>query len=235
MVLRSTLRLAAAALVLAMMPALGGLQPLRAQTPPAANPASPAQPPAAAPAPAPAAPTTPAAPAFPAAPSDSAPPAASAPAATPPFGEDITLTAKPIIYVKGNGTWDKAFDTLSTAFKKLKAYTDKEGIKTDGLQMTIFTSTDDAGFQYEAAVPVTEPPKNLPPGIASGQSPAGHALKFLHQGSYDDLDNTYEAITNHLDEQRLEAQDLFIEQYVTDPTTADPSKLTVNVIVMLKQ
>jgi effector-binding domain-containing protein len=227
MVLRSALRLAAAILVLAMMPALGGLEPLRAQTPPAANPASPAQPPSAAPAPA--------TPATPAAPGVVTPPAATAPPATPPFGEDITLTAKPIIYVKGNGTWDKAFETISTAFKKLKAYTDKEGVKTDGLQMTIFTSTDDAGFQYEAAVPVVEVPKNLPPGIASGQSPEGHALKFLHQGSYDDLDNTYEAITNHLDDQRLEAKDLFIEQYVTDPTTADPNKLTVNILVLLKQ
>ncbi len=27
-----------------------------------------------------------------------------------PFGEDTALTAKTIIYVKGSGTWDKAFD-----------------------------------------------------------------------------------------------------------------------------
>jgi effector-binding domain-containing protein len=166
-------------------------------------------------------------------------PAATSPAdksaATEPFAEDTTLTAKTIVYVKGNGVWDSAFDTISASFKKLKAYIDKEGLKTDGPPMTIFTQTDDTGFQFQAAVPIVEPPKNPPRGdIAIGQSPEGHALKFVHHGSYDELDNTYEAITNYLDEKRLEAKDLFIEQYETDPVTADGKKLTVDVLVLLK-
>ncbi len=84
-------------------------------------------------------------------------------------------------------------------------------------------------------MPIAEAPKNAPHGdITLGQSPDGRALKFIHHGSYDDLDNTYEAITNYLDEKRLEAKDMFIEEYVTDPLTADPKKLTVNVYVLLK-
>ncbi len=137
--------------------------------------------------------------------------------------------------MKGSGTWDKAFDTITTSLKKIKAYLDKEGIKTDGLPMTIFTATDDNGFDYEAAMPIAEPPKNPPHGeSALGQSPDGAALKFVHRGSYDDLDNTYEAITNYLDEKRLEAKDMFIEEYVTDPLAADASKLVVNVYVLIK-
>ena len=163
-----------------------------------------------------------------------APPATIAPSGEP-FGEDTTLTAKPIVYLKGTGTWDNAFQTITASFKKLQAYTDKEGLKPDGLQMTIFTSTDDTGFQFQAAVPIAEPPKNPPRGeIALGQSPEGHALKFIHHGTYDDLDNTYEAITNYLDDKRLEAKDMFIEEYATDPVTADPKQLTVNVYVILK-
>jgi effector-binding domain-containing protein len=167
------------------------------------------------------------------------PPAATPPATTTPsdepFGEDTTLTAKTIVYIKGNGTWDTAFQTITGSFKKLKAYTDREGLKPDGLQMTVFTATDDTGFQYQAEIPLAEPPKNPPHGeIALGQSPEGHVLKFIHHGSYDELDNTYEAITNYLDEKRLEAKDMFIEQYVTDPTTVDPKQLTVNVYVLLK-
>lgn len=166
--------------------------------------------------------------------------APSAPSAAPahpgdPFGEDATLTAKTIIYVKGTGTWDKAFETITGSFKKIKTYLDKEGLKTDGLPMTIFTATDDTGFEYEAAIPIAEAPKNPPHGdIAMGQSPAGQALKFVHRGSYDDLDNTYEAITNYLDDKRLEAKDMFIEEYVTDPVTADQGKLVVNVYVLIK-
>src|ERR1700692_4894267 len=97
------------------------------------------------------------------------------------FGESTALTAKTIIYVKGSGTWDKAFDTITGSFKKIKAYLDKEGIKPDGLPMTIFTSTDDTGFEYQAAIPIAEAPKNPPHGdIALGQSPEGHALQFVH-------------------------------------------------------
>jgi effector-binding domain-containing protein len=152
-----------------------------------------------------------------------------------PFGEDVMLAAKPIVYAKGNGNWDHAFETIARSLKTVKAYVDKEGLKVDGQPMTLFTSTDDQGFQYEAAIPLAEPPKNPPHGdIAVGKSPEGRALKFVHRGSYDGLDNTYEAITNYLDERRLEAKDMFIEQYLTDPLTANEDHLVVDVYVMIK-
>ncbi len=152
-----------------------------------------------------------------------------------PFGVDVTLAAKPIVYFKGSGTWDKAFATISGSLKKVEAYVGKEGLKTDGLPMTIFLATDDRGFDYEAAVPLAAPPKNPPHGeIAAGQSPDGHALEFVHRGSYEALDDTYEAITNYLDEKRLESKNVLIEQYVTDPATADEKNLVVNVFVLIK-
>ena len=100
--------------------------------------------------------------------------------------------------------------------------------------MTIFTATDDTGFQFQAAIPVADPPRTPPKGeIAVGTSPEGHALKFVHRGSYDGLDNTYEAITNYLDD-KLEAKDMFIEQYLTNPLTANEDHLVVNVYVLIK-
>ncbi len=171
---------------------------------------------------------------------DSKPEAAPAQAATAqpadPFGEDATLTAKPIVYLKGTGTWDNAFETITGSFKTIKAYINKEGLNIDGQAMTIFTSTDDTGFQFQAAIPIAEAPKNPPKGdnIGIGNSPQGHALKFVHRGSYDGLDNTYEAITNYLDDHRLEAKDMFIEQYLTDPLTTNEDHLVVNVYVLIK-
>jgi len=180
-------------------------------------------------------------------PPPSQPPAAAAPVTPAPvpdavapqpgdaFGEATALTAKTIIYVKGTGTWDKAYDTITGALKRIKTYLDKEGIKADGPSMTIFTATDDTGFDYQAAIPIAEPPKNPPHGeLSLGQSPEGQALKFVHRGSYNDLDNTYEAITNYLDDNRIEAKDMFIEEYVTDPVGADSGKLVVNVYVLIK-
>lgn len=209
---------------LAVILACGVLQPAFAQSPaPAPAQTTPQNP----------APTPPASTTAPAAPEQIAP--ASTPAQPGDvFGQDMTLTARTMIYVKGTGTWDKTFDIITASLKKIKTYLDKEGIKPDGLPMTIFTASDDNGFDYEIAVPIAAPPKNPPHGeFAIGQTPDGAALKFVYRGSYDNLDNTYETITDYLDEKRLDAKEM-VEEYVTDPLTGDANKLVVNVYVLIK-
>jgi effector-binding domain-containing protein len=151
------------------------------------------------------------------------------------FGEEVMLTAKTIVFMNGSATWDSAFETLIDTFKSVQGFLDKQGIKSDGPPMTIYTETSDKGFQFQAGVPVAEEPKEPPRGdIAVGKSPAGRALKFVHRGSYDAMDTTYDAITNYLDEKKLEAKDLFVEQYLTDPTTTAEDKLVIEVLVPIK-
>jgi effector-binding domain-containing protein len=151
------------------------------------------------------------------------------------FGEEVTLPERTIVFLKGHSNWDAAFDTLVDAFKSLNEYLDKQGIKPAGPAMTIYTETDDTGFSFEAAVPIAAAPANPPKGdIAVAQAPSGRALKFVHRGSYDAMDSTYEAITNYLDDKRLEAKDKFIEEYATDPVKANADNLVVNVFVPIK-
>jgi effector-binding domain-containing protein len=165
-----------------------------------------------------------------------------APVTTPPapvqaadaFGEQITLTAKTVIVTKGTANWDTAFETLLGSLKTLSAALEREGGKAAGNSMIVYTSTDDTGFSYLAEIPVEEEPKNLPKTISVAKSPDGKALKFVHRGSYDNMDNTYEAITNHLDDKKLEAKDTFIEEYTTDPLKTQEDKLVINVYVPLK-
>jgi effector-binding domain-containing protein len=152
------------------------------------------------------------------------------------FGQEIVLTEKTIIYMKGSANWDTAFETLVDTFKSLSTVLDKQGLKAAGPAMTIYTSIEDTGFQFQAAIPIAEEPKNLPPGdVLVGKSPAGKALKFVHHGSYDSMDSTYESITNYMDERRLESKDMFIEEYVTDLTTTPEDQLTINVLVPLNE
>jgi effector-binding domain-containing protein len=152
-----------------------------------------------------------------------------------PFGQEVKLSAKPIVYIAGSGTWDKAYDTLIDAFKKVDAYLDGAGLKAAGPAMTIYTATDDTGFDFKAAIPVADPPKS-PPGreISVGQSPDSKMLKFVHRGSYDEMNQTYEAITNFLDEKGLDAKDLLIEEYTTDLVATPREMLVVNVFVSIR-
>jgi effector-binding domain-containing protein len=152
-----------------------------------------------------------------------------------PFGEEVTLTGKSILYLKSSATWDSAFETILDAFKNVYAFLDRQGLKPAGPAMTIYTASDDAGFDFQAAVPISEPPKDPPKGdLAIGTSPEGKALKFVHRGSYDSLDAAYDAITHYLDERKLEARDLYIEQYTTDLLKTPEDNLVIEVLVPIK-
>lgn len=152
-----------------------------------------------------------------------------------PFGEEVTLPERTIIFMRGKGTWDSAFDTLVDAYKQINAYMDKQGLKPSGPAITIYTQTDDRGFTFQAALPVAAAPKDPPKGdIAVGRAPSGKAVKFTHRGSFDAMDATYEAITNYLDDKRLEAKDVFVEEYATDILATPEEKLVVSIFVPLK-
>ena len=236
---RRSFRLVIHALIAIAVIALGfgdalAQSPAPGASPPPAESTKPGAPPTAAPGPA-APSATPATP--PAAAETPATPPAAAPApvqTADPFGEQITLEPKTVLVLKGTANWDSAFDTLIDSFKSLSALLEKQGIKPAGNPMIVYTATDDTGFSYLAEVPVDQTPKNLTKDMSMGKSPDGKALKFVHRGSYDNMDNTYEAITNHLDDKKLEAKDTFVEEYMTDPLTTAEDKLVINVYVPLK-
>jgi effector-binding domain-containing protein len=225
-----------------------GIGSVLAQSPPpaappaASEPSTPTPAPSATPAPSPSATPAPTASPSPApvpppatAETPPAPPAAAAPVQTAdPFGEEITLAPKTVVMLKGKADWDSAFDTLIDSFKTLSGLLEKQGIKPSGNAMIVYTATDDTGFSYLTEIPVDQEPKNLTKAMSMGKSPDGKALKFVHRGSYDNMDNTYEAITNHLDDKKLEAKDTFVEEYITDPLKTAEDKLIINVYVPLK-
>ena len=65
--------------------------------------------------------------------------------------EDVTLTPKTIIFLKGTTTLDKALETLQDAFKSLNALIDKQGITRAGPAMAIYSypdDPDDLNFAY---------------------------------------------------------------------------------------
>ncbi len=179
-------------------------------------------------------------PAAPAAPAQQAEPAPAPPAPgapeqpKDPFGEEVTLEARTVVVSKGEGNWDAALATLKDAFKAVSDYAEKQRLKANGPIMALYMSRDDTGFQYQVELPIAEAPKSPPKGdISIGTSPAGKALKFVHRGSYDAMETTYEAITNYLDDKGIDASDI-IEEYVTDPLKTPEEQWVVNIYVPLK-
>jgi effector-binding domain-containing protein len=193
-------------------------------------------------------------PASPSAPAPTTPPAASPPTAAPapsapstaqqPPDESavdaaqiVEVPARPVALLRGNATWDDGFKAITGALTQIQSEMNKAGLAASGHPFTVFVETDDAGFRYEAMIPLDKAPEGkseLTSDIKIGASPSGKAMKFQHRGSYDEIDATYEAITAYLDEKNIEAQNLFIEEYLTDPKTADDASLEVDIYVFIK-
>lgn len=153
-----------------------------------------------------------------------------------PLGVDVTLTARTIIYLKGNGSWDNALDILQDAFKSVYAYLEKQGIARAGLPLTIYSDFDDTNFTFQAGVPISEAPKDPPKGdMAVGQTPTGKSLKFVYKGSFHQMEDTiYNTIPEYLDEKQLEPSGTFIEEYQSDPVTTPEDRFDVHIYVLLK-
>lgn len=151
------------------------------------------------------------------------------------FGDAAVLTPVPVLMKAARSTWDAAFDSIVATLKEVDAEREKLGLKQNGAVFVIYTATDDRGIAFEVAVPfagaTAEKPGN---DVTFSASPAGKALRFTHRGPYDAMDPTYEQIANLLDAKDLEAQDLYVEEYRSDPRTTPQDDLVIDIWVPLK-
>jgi effector-binding domain-containing protein len=160
---------------------------------------------------------------------------------------DVTLAQQTVVYISGHADFDDVYTALVASLRKLRAYLEKEGMAPTGPAMARYTDGGESGFEFEAAYPVAEAPKNLPQGeIAAGDVPGGKALDFVHRGSFNKIDETYSSIDDYFrergkpsaagpeaDEEHDALADSF-EQYTTDPLTVDPNQVEVHIIVPVK-
>ncbi len=149
----------------------------------------------------------------------------------------VQLSARPAAVLAGTAAWEDGFDTIAKAFNDLRAAMDKVGLKPGGKPITVFLETDDQGFKFQAMIPFDVPPPaqvTLAAPVKIGETPAGRTMRFEHRSAYDDIDSTYEAITAYLDEKGIEARPTFVEEYVTEPKSADDTGLQVDIFVFIK-
>jgi effector-binding domain-containing protein len=182
------------------------------------------------------------APSAPATPTPS-PSAAPTPATTPTpdsdssTGQTLELTARPDAYLEGKASKDEVYSAIMGSLATVRGELDKAGLKPVGHPLAVFLTADDNGFTYRAEIPIGAIPEGktqLSPSVKFGQTPVGKAMRFEHRGAYDDIEATYEAITAYLDEKGVDAQDVFMEEYLNDVKTSDDPNLQVDIYVLVK-
>lgn len=159
------------------------------------------------------------------------------PSADASSGRLVELTAKPVIRLRGQSTWDDGFSELRKAIESLERDAKRLGLAPVGPPRAHFVDSDDLGFTFEAFMPLAADAASdlaFSPGIAPGQSPAGRAVLFTHEGPYDEIDAAYEAITAFLDEKGLNATGQFVEEYVVIPERSDDPAMKLQIFVFLR-
>ena len=153
------------------------------------------------------------------------------------MGETLDLTARPAAYLDGKAGRDEVYSAIIGAIATVRAEIAKAGLKPVDHPIAIFLEADDSGFKFRAAVPIAAAPDGktqLSDAVKIGQTPVGKAMRFEHRGAYDDIDGTYEAITAYLDEKGVDAQDVFVEEYLNDIKSPEDPNLQVDIYVLLK-
>jgi effector-binding domain-containing protein len=153
------------------------------------------------------------------------------------MGETLDLAARPAAYLDGKAGRDEVYSAIIGAIGTVRAEIAKAGLKPVDHPIAIFLEADDSGFKFRAAVPLAAAPDGktqFSDAVKIGETPAGKAMRFEHRGAYDDIDGTYEAITAYLDEKGVDAQDVFVEEYLNDIKSPDDPNLQVDIYVLLK-
>ncbi len=164
------------------------------------------------------------------------------PAPTPMTTESATgavveLDSRPCAYIEAKASREEVFGALIGAFAKIRAAIEKAGLKTQGHPLGVFLTADDDGFTFRAMIPLEsapDPKLTFADAVKLGQTPIGKAMKFEHRGEYDEIDSTYEAITAWLDEKGVDAQDVFVEEYLNETKTSEDPNLQVDIYVLLR-
>lgn len=148
--------------------------------------------------------------------------------------DELVLSPVPVLTLSGSSSWEDAYDKLVDSVRKADAELKRLGLARAGDVFVVYTTSDDRGFDYEVQVPFSGTTTQKPSEpLKLGGSFAGKVLRFVHTGSFGDMDNTYEQIANYLDEKNVEQNDLYIERYRTDLLTASPEALEIEILVPL--
>ncbi len=148
--------------------------------------------------------------------------------------ETTRVEPVPIAYTSGSSSTDAAAigEALGAAYGQVGAFLGRHRLAPAGQPITINTSWDDAGWTFDAGIPVAsaaaaEVAEDSP--VKIGKSYGGKVLKVVHTGAYTHLQATYEKIEAYLAAHGLEATGRSWAEWVSDPGETPEEELITHI------
>lgn len=134
---------------------------------------------------------------------------------TPSF-ETKEVGAQPIMAIRATSTMDKLSELMGSLFGEVYAYIKQSGQHPAGMPFSRYHSMDGSTVDLECGMPVPSPMEGKG-RVEAGELPAGTVATVTHTGPYDELPQTWSALTTWMESQGLEPAGAPWEVYVTDP------------------
>jgi len=128
-------------------------------------------------------------------------------------------------------------DAMGAAFTQVVAFMKKHKLTRLGPPIAIYTRVDDAGYGFDAAIPVaTVPEKPIPEDspVRIRASYAGKVLKVVVKGPYTGMPAVYSKLTAYMAARGYESAGAPWDEYLSDPTTTPPAELKTNIYQPVK-
>ena len=148
----------------------------------------------------------------------------------------VKVEAQPMIHVTRSASMDsdEIARAMGEAFGAIGAFFGREGITPAGAPLAVYRDWDGATMKIDVGYPVSPADAAKAGGeVASGQTPAGRALKALHNGAYMGLQQTYAAMESHIATAGLKAEGIAWEVYLNDPAQTPEAELVTEVYMRL--
>jgi effector-binding domain-containing protein/uncharacterized membrane protein len=153
------------------------------------------------------------------------------------FDVEVTdLGPQKIYFVSAGPAVDgpSAKQMLTDAYRQIGAFLVANKLAMAGAPLTITNSYDEAGWKFDAAVPVAAADAVPTGGIKAGSTYSGRAVQFIHVGSYDTITDTITKAYAWLAVQGLKPKDRLIEEYISDPGNTPVEKLQTRIKIPIE-
>jgi effector-binding domain-containing protein/uncharacterized protein YndB with AHSA1/START domain len=153
--------------------------------------------------------------------------------------ERVEVSPVTVAYVEAISSKDEnaIAAAIGGGYAEVQRFMRAQGLKGSGAPITINTKRDDAGYAFDAAVPVDRAPAKEPPAgarVKVKQTYGGKALKVVHKGAYREMAGTYDKLFAYAAAHGLEQNGPPWDEYVTDPASTPEAELITNVYLPVK-
>jgi effector-binding domain-containing protein len=152
---------------------------------------------------------------------------------------EVQVQARPVAYVEASCGKDEReiAATMASAYARVSSFLNRNGLDQAGPPLTINHEWGDAGYRFDAALPLTRVPDVRVPvdsPVRVKSTYAGRALRAVHRGSYTTMAATYEQLFSCAAAYGYERAGSPWDEFVTDPTDVPAAEPVTNVYLPVR-